>query len=163
MVEYDFKEIYESNKNTVWQIASRYIASPHDREDLFQDIFVNVHKALPKFRRESAVSTWVYRIAVNTAINYLKKKKRQEKLHSIFSMFRQANDEPRYLESSEELLKPLEKLNPRQKMVVVLADIEEKSLAEISAILRLPVGTVKSNLFRGREIVKKELMRNGGL
>ena len=66
------------------------------------------------------------------------------------------------VENEEQLLlKPLEKLSPQQKAILILADVEEKKIREIADILKLPIGTIKSNLHRARDIVKRELMQNG--
>lgn len=155
----DFARLYDEHKTLVWQIVSRYVFSREDREDLFQEIFLAVHKALPRFRGEAAVKTWVYRIAVNTSINHAKRQTLYRKGRQILATLR-VIDEPAP-EVTDDLSAPLAKLNPRQRMVLVLADVEDQSLEEIAEVTGLPVGTVKSNLHRAREIIKKEVMRNG--
>jgi len=134
-----------------------------DKEDLLQEVFLNVHKALPRFRGEASLETWIYRITVNTAINYLKKQKRHQKITQVLGGLR-IMDTVEVAESVDStILKPLEKLNPQQRTIILLSDVEEKALDEIAEILQVPVGTVKSNLHRAREIVKKEVIKNEGL
>lgn len=161
MTELEFEEVYKNYKEKVWKMTSRYLASSHDREDLFQEVFLKIHRALPNFRGDSSLDTWIYRITANTAINYLKKHKRYRLLKNTLEKMRIIKH-PEPTGSKEELkFKPLEKLNPRQRMVIVLHDVEDRKLEEIALMLSLPIGTVKSNLHRGRDIIRKELENNG--
>ncbi|MBU0687332.1 MAG: sigma-70 family RNA polymerase sigma factor [Candidatus Margulisbacteria bacterium] len=158
-----FSEVYTAHKGRVWSLSSRYVKLQSDKEDLLQEVFLNVHKALPRFRGEASLETWIYRITVNTAINYLKKQKRHQKITQVLGGLR-IMDTVEVAESVDStILKPLEKLNPQQRTIILLSDVEEKALDEIAEILQVPVGTVKSNLHRAREIVKKEVIKNEGL
>lgn len=161
MAELEFEEVYNNFKEKVWKLTSRYLALSHDREDLFQEVFLKIHRALPKFRGDSTLDTWIYRVTANTAINYLKKHKRYRLLKNTLEKMRIIKH-PEPAGREEELkFKPLEKLNPRQRMVIVLHDVEDKKLEEIADILKIPMGTVKSNLHRGRDTIRKELENNG--
>jgi RNA polymerase sigma-70 factor (ECF subfamily) len=113
---------------------------------------------LPRFRGDSAVGTWIYRIAANSAVNHLKKRDRHRKAIKVLSTLRIIETEEPVVTDEALLAKPLARLNPRQRMIVMLSDVEEKKLEEIAEILFLPLGTVKSTLHRAREILKKELM-----
>ena len=163
MAQYDFKEIYDAHKAAIWRLVARYVRARHDREDLFQEIFWRVHRALPKFRGEAQVNTWVYRIAVNTALTFLKRQKRYAFIQNAFSQLRWDKHTEPVESESDTLAKPLERLNPRQRMILVLSDIEDKSLVEIARLMSLPLGTVKSTLHRAREIVKKEILKSNAL
>ncbi|MBU0572935.1 MAG: sigma-70 family RNA polymerase sigma factor [Candidatus Margulisbacteria bacterium] len=156
-----FSQIYDEQKSMVWGLVSRYVPLKQDREDLYQEVFLKVFRSLKHFRGEASVKTWVYRITVNTSLSYLKKKKRNEALMSALSVFNVFSADDKQIELDEDVFKPLGKLNPRQRMVLILADIEDQSLDNIADMLNVPVGTVKSNLHRAREIVKKELEKNG--
>jgi RNA polymerase sigma-70 factor (ECF subfamily) len=162
MSKSDFIEIYNQYKGLVWRLVSKYVAGQQDREDIFQEVFLKVHKALPKFRGQSSLETWIFRIAVNTAIDHIKKQKRYKLLTDFLAHLRvEEGIVTEEVEATNVLLKPLEKLNPQQRTIMILADIEERKLEEIGQMLDLPVGTVKSNLFRAREIIRKELRNNG--
>ena len=154
MKKLDFAEIYADHKEKVWRLVSRYVSLQPDKEDLFQEVFLSIHKALPRFRGESSISTWIYRIAVNSSINFLKKRNYYKNLKNVLNSFRLIEPEEPKVSEDLSLFKPLEKLNPQQRMVVVLADVEGNSLEEIAQIMKIPVGTVKSNLHRGREIIR---------
>ncbi|MBN3033630.1 MAG: sigma-70 family RNA polymerase sigma factor [Candidatus Saganbacteria bacterium] len=157
MAGLDFETVYQEHKGNIWSLVSRYVFTAEDREDLFQEVFINVHRALPRFRGESAVGTWLYRIAVNTAVNQLKKRDRHRKVIEVLSGLRLIEAEEPAAGAGFSLERPLARLSPRQRMVVTLSDIEEKKLEEIAALMALPLGTVKSTLHRAREILKKEL------
>jgi RNA polymerase sigma-70 factor, ECF subfamily len=160
MNELDFDVVYDECKGKVWSLVSRYVSLRQDKEDLFQEVFIKIHRALPRFRGEASVETWIYRIVANTSINYLNKRNRYKKLKEVLSTLRFVEDEVD-VEIDESLFKPLEKLNPQQRMIVLLSDVEEIKLDDIAEMLRIPVGTVKSNLHRAREIIKKEVESNG--
>lgn len=159
MLKDNFKEIYGDCKDFVWKLVGRYAFSREDREDLFQEVWLAVHRALPGFRGEARIETWLYRIATNTAINYVNKQSRIRRLKELLSGLRLI-EEPAPAEPGD-LAGPLRKLNPRQRLILIMAEVEEFPLAEIAAQTGLPVGTVKSNLHRAKEIVKKEVVKNG--
>jgi RNA polymerase sigma-70 factor, ECF subfamily len=163
MVQLDFEAVYSEHKENVWRLVSRYVFTREDREDLFQEAFLNIHKALPRFRGEAAVGTWIYRITVNSALNHLKKRDRHKKAIQLLSTLRIIETEEPAAGDGAWLEKPLARLNPRQRMIVMLADVEEKKLEEIAQLMSLPLGTVKSTLHRAREILKKELNQNDRL
>ena len=163
MAQLDFEAVYSEHKENVWKLVSRYVFTREDREDLFQEAFINIHKALPRFRGDAAVGTWIYRIAVNSALNHLKKRDRHRKAIKVLSTLRIIETEEPVASDETLLEKPLARLNPRQRMIVMLSDVEEKKLEEISGLLSLPLGTVKSTLHRAREILKKELSRDDRL
>jgi len=161
MPKLDFIEVYNQYKGLVWRVVSKYVASQSDREDVFQEVFLKIHKALSKFRGESSLETWIFRICINTALNHIKKQKRYKLLTDFLANLREEEGlVTEEVEATNILLKPLEKLNPQQRTILILADVEERKLEEIGQMLELPVGTIKSNLFRAREIIRKELKHN---
>jgi len=157
---HDFDQVYNDHRSVVWRLVSRYVAGHHDKEDLFQEVFLNVHKALPRFRGDSSLSTWIYRVTVNTSLNYLKKIKRHKKIQQVLFGLRVIHVSGPEDSPDQAIWKPLEKLNPRQKMILLLVEVEEKSLDETAKLLDVPIGTIKSNLHRAKEIVRKELKAN---
>jgi RNA polymerase sigma-70 factor (ECF subfamily) len=160
--EIDFAQVYESQKEKVWRLISRYVFSKHDREDLFQEVFLKIHQALPGFRGDASLETWVYRVTANTAINFLDKQKRYAKLKNILGSLRLIETGPK--EDTFNLLRrPLKALNSRQRMILIMAEVEELKLEEIAQALDIALGTVKSNLYRAKEIVRKELKKYDGL
>lgn len=157
-----FSQLYHQHKEQVWRWVSRYVGAA-DREDLFQEVFLRVYKSWEKFRGEAAFSTWLYRLTVNTALSYLKKQQRYQLLKEALSALKIEIAQPAEKKEEELSVLLLAKLNPKQRIILVMSDVEERSLEEISQLLKLPLGTVKSNLHRAREILKKELSKDGNL
>jgi len=144
-------------------MVCKYVYIQHDREDLFQEVFLAIHRGLGSFKETAALGTWIYKVTVNTALNFLKKQRRGQSLAQWLGQLRLVEEVvfPESPESPDAEFKLLAKLNPLQQMVLILAEIEERALAEISDLLKIPLGTVKSNLSRAKEIIRKELLQNG--
>ncbi len=77
--EIQFKQLFEENKDRVFRICCSYVRSSHNRDDLFQEIFTNIWKNLGAFKNKSHVNTWIYRISINTAINYCRLQSNNDK------------------------------------------------------------------------------------
>ncbi len=163
MVKIDFNQVYTDHKEFVWWLVSKYVKSTYDREDLFQEVFLKIHRALPGFRGQAAVQTWLYRVTVNTSLSFLKKQSNYRKLREVLVNFRLVEKTEMAQDVDESIWQPLNKLNPQQRMILIMSDVEENKLEEIASLLKIPIGTVKSNLHRAREIVKKELNQDGKL
>jgi len=158
MVKIDFNQVYTDHKEFVWRLVSKYANSKQDREDLFQEVFLKIHRALPGFRGQAAMQTWIYRITANTSLSFLKKQNTYKKLREVLVNFRFVEKTEVAQDVDDSIWQPLNKLNPQQRIILVMSDVEEKKLEEIADSLKIPVGTVKSNLHRAREIVKKDLV-----
>lgn len=157
----------------VYNLALRLVGNPSDAEDLAQDALIRALKALPSFRGESSLSTWVYRITVNTWKNRVRSEKRRGlwKMISlnVFSGDEQ-DEEPAFkagdapldarLETAEKgdlVQKALLELDEESRAVVVLREIHGQSYQQIADALEIPEGTVKSRLSRAREALKAKL------
>lgn len=155
----DFHEIYTNHKELVWNLISRFVFTKEDREDLFQDVFIKINNALPRFKGESKIETWIYRITINTGINFAKKQQRDRFIGDLLKksgiIKTSEDDSSSRIEANDTILKPLEKLNPKQRMVLLLAEVYEMDLKDIGEHMNIPVGTVKSNLHRAKEGIKK--------
>ncbi len=157
----------------VYNLALRLVGNPTDAEDLAQDALIRALKALPSFRGESSLSTWVYRITVNTWKNRVRSEKRRGlwKMISlnVFSGDEQ-DEEPAFtagdapldsgLETAEKgdlVQKALLELDEESRAVVVLREIHGQSYQQIAEALEIPEGTVKSRLSRARDALKAKL------
>jgi RNA polymerase sigma-70 factor (ECF subfamily) len=142
-----------------------------DAEDLVQDVFLKAFTSLRFFKGDSSFYTWVYRIAVNRTINFLKKRKRRAGL-SLNDMDQGVERDPLYVELTarespvrdaslaelqEKLNKALQTLSPKHRTVVVMHDIEGMPHDEIARILGCSEGTVRSRLFYARQHLQVEL------
>lgn len=159
----------------VYNLALRLVGNPSDAEDLAQDALIRALKALPQFRGESSLSTWVYRITVNTWKNRVRSEKRRGLWKMIsLNLFTgdEQDEEPAFkaddapldsgLETSERgglVQKALLELDEDSRAVLVLRELQGQSYQEIAQALGVPEGTVKSRLSRAREALKEKLQR----
>ena len=161
-----FDEIVLKYKDKIFNTAYRFLGEWQDANDLTQETFIAVYKNIRKFRGESAVSTWIYRIAVNLCKNKLGslENRNREKTVSVDEKIlniKNKNDTPHKLLEKKELeitvQKAIDSLPADWKDVVVLKDIEDMPYEEIASVLNCEVGTVKSRLHRARMALREKL------
>jgi len=149
-------------------IAFKYVKERQLAEDITQEAFIKAYKSIDSFREESSFYTWVYRITVNTAKNYLVSLKRKKD----FLMSDLSEDDSFYpekldIESPQEILKAnelrdlifeaLSTLGEETRTALSLREFDGLSYEQIAGIVNCPVGTVRSRIFRGREIIEEEI------
>lgn len=147
-------------------IIARYVSTPADVGDVVQEAFIKAYRALPSFRGESAFYTWLYRIAVNSAKNYLTAQARKPHTADIDSNDFEAleGDSPlkedvspeRLLLSSEVkkvIFNTIEELPEDLRVAITLREIESMSYDDIAMVMQCPVGTVRSRIFRARDLI----------
>lgn len=161
------QQFLDEHSQLVFNVALRLTGNRSDAEDLAQDALIRALKALPKFRGDSKLSTWVYTITVNTWKNRVRAEKSRGfwKTISFGAFGNEDDDEPVYepkgndapLDTDLEkegtaavVQKALLQLDADDRAIVVLREIEERSYGEIGEVLGLAEGTVKSRLFRAR-------------
>ncbi|MCL1079247.1 RNA polymerase sigma factor RpoE [Parashewanella spongiae] len=162
--------LVQKYQSKVMSLISRYVKSQADVADVAQEAFIKAYRALPNFRGESAFYTWLYRIAVNTAKNYLVSQGRKTPANDIDAEEAEYYDgsdalkefaSPERLLLSKEIKKAifdtLDTLPEELKMAITLRELEGMSYEDISQIMECPVGTVRSRIFRAREAVDKVL------
>jgi RNA polymerase sigma-70 factor (ECF subfamily) len=159
------------HQNKVMNIVARYVKNSGDVADVTQEAFIKAYRALPNFRGESAFYTWLYRIAVNSAKNYLTSQSRKPPASDVDaqeadfydgSEALQENASPeRKLLSDElqaKLFATIENLPDDLRAAITLREIEGLSYEEIAAVMECPVGTVRSRIFRAREAIDKVIV-----
>jgi len=153
------------------RLLSRWVRDPAEVEDVTQEAFIKAYRALPSFRGESAFYTWLYRIAINTAKNYLVALGRRAPTTTGFD-----NEEAEGFEDAEQLRdsntpetelegkqvaavvnKAMEALPEDLRTAITLREIEGLSYDEIASVMNCPIGTVRSRIFRAREAIATEL------
>jgi len=155
-----FDEIMRQHEDRVFSVCLRIVSNREMALDATQDTFLTVFRKAEQFKGNSALGTWIYRIAVNTCYDHLRKAKRRqaETLPDNFDPRDPSAEEA--LESAgmrPEIQAALDQLPPDFRTAVVLSDIEGIGIPEVSSILGVPVGTVKSRLFRGRRLLAQRL------
>jgi RNA polymerase sigma factor (sigma-70 family) len=167
--ETDFKLLVETYKDKVFNTVIGLVQNAADAEDLSQDVFVKVFERLENFRNESSIGTWIYRIAVTTAIDFLRMKKRRRSF-SFIQVFtgKQAEDiyptefdHPGIIaekkEDAKQLFSAIRSLPENQQTAFILQKTEGLSQPEIAEIMKISVGAVESLLSRAKQNLKKIL------
>jgi len=171
-----FKDLVESYQKLVVHVVFRLISRQEDREEICQEVFIKVYQNLSGFKFQSKLSTWIGRIAYTTTINYLRKAKIQGNIefrnspnnneiednnHDPLVMIHSDDLNPietvERQETSKLIHKNIEKLPSPYQTIITLYHLEQMSYQEISEIMDLPEGTVKSYLFRGRKKLKESI------
>ena len=165
-----FNLLVKKYQHKVVNLVARYVNNPGDVPDVAQEAFIKAYRALPTFRGESAFYTWLYRIAVNTAKNYLTSQGRRPPSSDVEA------DEAEYYgggEALQEVATPenlaltdeikrtvfaaIEALPEDLRTAITLREMDGLSYEEIAEIMDCPVGTVRSRIFRAREAIDKKL------
>jgi len=153
------------------RLLSRLIRDPAEVEDVAQETFIKAYRALPSFRGDSAFYTWLYRIGINTAKNYLVSQGRRAPTSTEFDSEEaetfEEGDQLRDINMPEWLLMTkqigdtvnvaMEALPEELRTAIVLREIEGLSYEEIATIMECPIGTVRSRIFRAREAISEKL------
>jgi len=157
-------------EHKIVNLVMRYVRDPELALDISQEAFIKAYRALPRFRGDSAFYTWLYRIAVNTAKNYLAAQRRrpmdieldmqdpdQYGLHAKLK----ETDTPEAVTLSQELQETLERaieaLPDDLRTAIILRELDGMSYEEIAQTMDCPVGTVRSRIFRARDAIGKKV------
>jgi RNA polymerase sigma-70 factor (ECF subfamily) len=157
-------------QHRIIQLVNRYIKDPSDAQDVAQEAFIKAYRALGNFRGESAFYTWLYRIAINTAKNYLMSRSRRsadaqvdvldaEQIEKAPQL--QGMETPERQLLNEEIVETIKtaiaKLPEEMRVAIMLREFEGMSYEEIAQAMDCPVGTVRSRIFRAREAIDSKL------
>jgi RNA polymerase sigma-70 factor, ECF subfamily len=157
-------------QHKIVNLVMRYVRDPDQALDITQEAFLKAYRALPRFRGDAAFYTWMYRIAVNTAKNYLAAQRRrpmdveldmqdpeQYELHAKLK----ETDTPEAVTLSHELQATVERaiaaLPEDLRTAIVLRELDGMSYEEIAQTMECPVGTVRSRIFRARDAIGKKI------
>jgi RNA polymerase sigma-70 factor (ECF subfamily) len=166
-----FGLLVEKYQRKLGRLLSRLIRDPAEVEDVTQEAFIKAYRALPSFRGDSAFYTWLYRIGVNTAKNYLVSQGRRAPTTTEFDSEEaesfEEGDQLRDINTPEHVLlskqigetvnTAMEALPEELRTAIMLREIEGLSYEEIANIMECPIGTVRSRIFRAREAVAEKL------
>lgn len=157
-------------QHKVTNLVSRYIRNPSETLDVTQEAFIKAYRALPNFRGDSAFYTWLYRIAINTAKNFLVAQGRRppgsdldadtaEQMDIGFRLQENATPERNLLqeEIAETVRGAIEELPDDLRTAITLRELEGLSYEEIARAMSCPVGTVRSRIFRARAAIDAKL------
>ncbi len=165
-----YKKLMRKYHDAIFNFIFKMVHDREQVEDLTQEAFIKAFASLKKFNDEYAFSTWLYKIATNNSIDYIRKRKLQ--VYSIDKPIEARDSEFGFelpdegYEADQELIsdqravmirEAIAKLPPKYRKVIELRHVDEKSYEEIADVLELPIGTVKAHIFRARELLYKQL------
>jgi RNA polymerase sigma-70 factor (ECF subfamily) len=170
--EWAYEELLSRFQQPVYTLALRLLNDPSEASDVVQEVFLKVFRKIGKFRGQSTLKTWIYRITVNEAHNarrwFFRHRRREVDLDSnpketrdweeiVPDKSRSPFDVAFDREQQVMIAAALERINPLFRESVVLRDITDLSYEEIAGILGVSLGTVKSRILRGREALREKL------
>jgi RNA polymerase sigma factor (sigma-70 family) len=170
-----YLKLMKKYKSTINHVLFRVVQDPDEVDDITQEVFINAFKALKNFKKEYSFFSWIYKIALNKGIDYLRKKKIRtfsldKPLDSEDSDYRYEIPDSTYepdktiiaKERAAFIQEAINKLPAKYKKVIIMRHQEEKDYGEIAEELKLPIGTVKVHIFRAREMLNKYLRNKIG-
>ncbi len=165
-----FEDVVSFFQSKIYQHCYRMLGNAHEAEDIAQEAFIRAYVNIHSFDEKRKFSTWLYRIATNLTIDRIRKRKPDYYLDAEIkgteglNMYSQMADEGRLpgeevesMELQRYIHQEISELPPKYRSVIMLRYLEEFSLQEISDILDIPLGTVKTRIHRGREALRKRL------
>ena len=165
-----FEELIRQYEKKVYSLCARMCGNAEDAEEVAQDAFLALWRGIDRFRQESSLSTWIYRLASNACIDLMRRKKKgagsvslddEELFVDAVDPAPQPHEEAERRETQRLLQEGLLSLPAEYRSILLLREIEGLSYSEISAALDLELGTVKSRISRGRTLLRNFLSVNG--
>lgn len=166
-----FAVLVDRHKDRAMTLAVRIVGNREEAEELVQDSFVRAFRSLGEFRGDSRFGTWLYRILYNVCVTNVTRKRKQEAAEitedNLLSELPSPEEETDILTRLEEdelrrrIGDAIETLPENQRTAVTMFYVQEMTYEEIARVTGQPMGTVKTNLFRGREALRRSVLRSG--
>jgi RNA polymerase sigma-70 factor (ECF subfamily) len=153
-----FQELFRRHNKMVWHVCYRFVQNSHDAEDLTQEVFFKAYRSLNRFEGRSTFKTWVYRIAINTSQNELRRlSRRPQTSPTELETATQFIPDDEMVEDTyyrqvlgKQLVAALESLRPTEREVILMKDLEERPYAEIAELLGISLSAAKMRVQRAR-------------
>jgi RNA polymerase sigma-70 factor (ECF subfamily) len=160
-----FRKVLESHYTLIYSVV-RGVAGQHgETDDIVQEVFIKIFRALGDFRGDSRLSTWIYRIARNEALNAIDRRRPQvipiEDCEELPASGESPETSYRQRVSRERLERLMERLDEKQRVAIELRYIGDKSYEEIAEIMDIPLGTVKTYIYRAKRSLKRMMTGAG--
>ncbi|HAR38066.1 MAG: hypothetical protein A2W86_09455 [Bacteroidetes bacterium GWD2_45_23] len=158
-----FKNLMEKYQLQVFRTVMGFVHTKEDAEEVTQDIFVRVYQSISSFRHDAEFSTWLYRITVNTSLNFLRSNRKNRLLQSLEAIFSLRSEEKTPLEELESAERDrrirvaIDSLPEKQRMAFILSRYEELPQKKIAAVMNRSEGAVEQLLQRAKENLQKKL------
>ncbi len=156
-----FDQLVGAYQDRIYQVVYRITGNPEDAWDAAQDAFLKAFRSLPAFRGDAAFGTWLHRIAINAALDIVRRRPAQthDALETVAALPAESGDrEVERRELQRRIHRAIAGLPADQRAAVVLRDVQGLSYGEIAAVLKVPLGTVRSRLSRARESLRQALV-----
>jgi RNA polymerase sigma-70 factor (ECF subfamily) len=152
-----FDTLVAKYQRDVYRLCYRYVNNHHDASDLAQEAFLKAYRALPRFRGDSSFATWIYRIAVNTCLNFraARKPTSEELPESLPDAGPSASESMESDERARLVREAVSRLPEKQRATLILKIYQDLTHEEVASILGTTVGTVKANLFHALANLRK--------
>lgn len=155
----------------MYNLALQYVQNQEDAQEIAQDVFVAIYQSMQDFKGQSNLVTWIYRITINKALDFIKAKRRKKRFAFLTTLFHADNNEPifevahfnhpgvllEHKEAIAAIFNHINQLPDAQKTALILLKIEQKSQAEVAAIMELSVKAVESLLQRAKNNLAKKI------
>jgi len=169
-----FEELINEYKDSVIRTCMGFVHNYNDAEDITQDVFIEIYESINKFRGDSKLSTWIYRIAVNKSLNFIRKNKKHSVLKSIETFFAGDNSSNSNIDIADEkaesktgmeqtetalvLAKAIDSLAKNQKIAFTLHKYDDLSYKQIADVMELSLSSVESLIHRAKINLQKRLI-----
>lgn len=161
-----YHQLVELHQQMVFRTCMGFVHQKEDAEDITQDVFIKAFESLKSFKGDSSFATWIYRIAINHSLTFLRKKKTQGFVNSFENLFQFGSTDNQTPETStidderRKIIKnAVDSLSENQKIAFTLSKYDELSQAQIAEIMRLSEGAVESLLQRAKKNLQKKLIQ----
>ncbi len=157
MTQTEFVRIIHENNGLILKVCNLYASATQDRQDLYQEIVIQLWRSLPKFRKESKLTTWMYRVALNTAISDYRKQQRTILTHDLDVFTKEIAEQSEYAEKEEKLrflYKAINYLADIEKAIIMLY-LEDKSYEEMEDILGINQNNLRVKMNRIKEKLRQ--------
>ena len=161
------KTLYNMNREKIMNLAIGYTRNREDAEEILHDTFITAFSALKKgqLKKSGSFHSWIYRIGINTSINFLRKEKKykyseidEQKISDSTKTENNPENETIKNEKDKKILKAISMLAPKQRMIFTLKHQKQMKIREISNLLGCSEGNVKTQLFRAIRVLRRELI-----
>ncbi len=167
----NFRDLVETHKKRVFNTCISFVQNTEDAEDISQEVFIEVYRSLHHFKQQANVSTWIYRIAVNKSLDFLRRKKSKKRFAFFSNLFHEETGEVLHeqadfehpgiqlenKENSKYLFKVIDTLPENQKTAFILFTIEELSQKEIAEVMKISPKAAESLIQRAKVGLRKKL------
>lgn len=152
--EQEFMDVIRQYERVIYKVCYLYATPNAPLNDLYQEVVLNLWKAFPKFRQECKISTWIYRIALNTCISFMRKERNMPEIISLTSTTDRTEEADETQAMLRQLYRMINRLGQLEKSLILLY-LEEKSYEEIAEITGLTLTNVATKLSRIKDKLRK--------